>query len=97
MNVVRDKPVNGDFEKRIKHLLEYISKQPKNQKLTKRRIYELICEEGYKGSYSSFTYQARKIEEKLGINQKECKSQYHSVQKMENNNVQKIELRIRNV
>ena len=26
-----------------------------------------------------------------------CKSQYHSVQKMENNNVQKIELRIRNV
>jgi DNA-binding transcriptional regulator LsrR (DeoR family) len=72
MNVERDKPVNGDFEKRIKHLLEYNSKQPKNQKLTKRRIYELICEEGYKGSYSSFTYQARKIEEKLGINQKEA-------------------------
>ena len=71
MNVERDKPVNGDFEKRIKHLLEYNSNQPKNQKLTKRRIYELICEEGYKGSYSSFTYQARKIEEKLGINQKE--------------------------
>ncbi len=71
MNVVRDKPVNGDFEKRIKHLLEYNSKQRKNQKLMKRRIYELICEEGYKGSYSSFTYQARKIEEKLGINQKE--------------------------
>jgi DNA-binding transcriptional regulator LsrR (DeoR family) len=68
MNVERDKPVNGDFEKRIKHLLEHNSKQPKNQKLTKRRIYELICEEGYKGSYSSFTYQAREIEEKLGIN-----------------------------
>ncbi len=68
MNVDRDKPVNGDFEKRIKHLLEHNSKQPKNQKLTKRRIYELICEEGYKGSYSSFTYQAREIEEKLGIN-----------------------------
>ena len=30
-----------------------------------------MCEEGYEGGYSSFTYQARKIEEELGINQKE--------------------------
>jgi len=52
MNVDRDKPVNGDFEERIKHLLEYNSKQPKNQKLTKRRIYELIREEENKLSNS---------------------------------------------
>jgi len=48
------------------------SEAPKGQKLTKLRMYELIREEGYSGTYSSFTYQCRKEEEKLHINQQEA-------------------------
>lgn len=43
----RDKPVNNDFEKIIRKWIEYNSNQPKNQKLTKKRMYDLMCEEGY--------------------------------------------------
>lgn len=35
-------------------------------------MYELIQEEGYVGSYSSFTYQVRIIEDILGVNNKEA-------------------------
>lgn len=72
LNVERNKPVNGAFEDRIKQLVEYNFKQPKNQQLTKTRMHELLCEEGYTGSYSSFTYQTRQIEDELGLNTKDA-------------------------
>ena len=36
------------------------------------RMYTLLCQEGYQGSYSSFTYQARKAEDELDLNVKEA-------------------------
>ena len=72
LNVIKDKPVNGAYEARIKQIIEYNSKLPKNEKLTKARMHTLLCQEGYKGSYSSFTYQARKAEEQLDLNVKEA-------------------------
>lgn len=72
LSVERDKPVNGAYEDRIKQLIAFNSKQPRNQKLTKTRMYELLCEDGYTGSYSSFTYQTRKAEDELGLNAKEA-------------------------
>ncbi len=71
LRVSRAKPINGDFEERIKYWVRYNLGKSKNQQLTKKRMYELMCEEGYKGNYSSFTYQARKVEGELGIGRKE--------------------------
>ena len=68
----RPQPVNGDFKDRIKQIIKANHESPKGQKLTKLRMYELICEEGYTGSYSSFTYQCRKSEEELHIHQQEA-------------------------
>lgn len=72
LSIERDKPVNGGYEDRIRELIKFNSKQPRNQKLTKTRMHELLCEEGYTGSYSSFTYQTRQIEDELGLNKKEA-------------------------
>ncbi|SDH60692.1 Transposase [Halanaerobium congolense] len=68
----RPQPVNGDFKKRINIMVKENHEAPKGQKLTKLRMYELICEEGYSGTYSSFTYQCRKEEEELHIHQQEA-------------------------
>lgn len=68
----KDKPVNGDFEDKIKLMIKDNQMQPKKYKLTKTRMFELITDEGYQGSYSSFTYIARKIEEELDISSKEA-------------------------
>jgi len=35
-------------------------------------MYNILCDEGYKGSYSPFTYLTRQIEEELNINSKEA-------------------------
>jgi transposase len=72
INIERDKSVNGEYGDRIRQLIEYNSKQSRNEKLTKTRMHELLCDEGYRGSYSSFTYQTRQIEDKLGINRNEA-------------------------
>jgi len=68
----RVKPINGDFEDRIRYWVQYNLGKPISQRLTKKRMYELVREEGYKGNYSSFTYQTRKVEEEFGIGQKEA-------------------------
>lgn len=72
LTIKRDKPVNGPFAARIKELVEYNHNQPRKLQLTKNRMHQLLLEEGYRGSYSSFTYQARQIENELGINQNEA-------------------------
>jgi len=71
LTVEKAQPVNGDFKDRITEIVNLNNEAPRGQKLTKTRMYDLICEEGYEGTYSAFTYQCRKSEEKLHINQKE--------------------------
>ena len=68
----RDKPVNKGYEDRVKWLIEENHTKPRKHRLTKTRMYNLLCEEGYKGSYSAFTYLTRQIEEELAINTKEA-------------------------
>ncbi len=60
-------PVNDCYRSKIEKMLMENSQKPKNEKLTKTRMYELMCEEGYQGSYSAFTYSARKIEEEMDL------------------------------
>jgi len=72
LTVERDKPVNQDFEERVELLIKENEDKPKKHRLTKTRMYNLICDEGYKGSYSAFTYLTRQIEEKLNINSNEA-------------------------
>lgn len=72
LTVEKPKPVNGDFEEIVRQMLvENISK-PRKHKLTKTRMHELLQEDGYEGGYSSFTYLVRKIEEELGIQNREA-------------------------
>jgi len=71
LTVKKAQTVNGGFKDRITEMIKLNNEAPRGQKLTKTRMYDLICEEGYKGTYSAFTYQCRKSEEKLHINQKE--------------------------
>lgn len=72
LTVKRDKPVNQDFEERVKLLIEENQDKPKKHRLTKTRMHNLLCDEGYKGSYSAFTYLTRQIEEDFHINSKEA-------------------------
>lgn len=72
LTVNKSQPVNGNYKKRITEMIRLNNQAPRGQKLTKTRMYELISEEGYMGSYSAFTYQCRKSEEKLHIHQKEA-------------------------
>ena len=72
LTVEKDRPINGEYVDRIKVLIDENSGVRKKDKLTKTRMYELIQEEGYAGSYSSFTYQVRIIEDMLGVNNKEA-------------------------
>ena len=60
LNVIRDKPVNGAYQARIKQIIKYNSKLPKNEKLTKGRMHTLLGQEGYQGSYSSFSQKSRR-------------------------------------
>lgn len=72
LTVERDKPVNHSIIDRVKWLITDNQVKPKKHRLTKTRMYNLLCEEGYKGSYSAFTYLTRKIEEEFNINSKEA-------------------------
>ena len=72
LTVERDKPVNQDFEEKVELLIRENQDKPKKHRLTKTRMYNLLCDEGYKGSYSAFTYLTRQIEEELNINSKEA-------------------------
>ena len=67
----RHKPVNGLFEDRVKQLLITNTKLSKREQLTKIRMHELLCEEGYAGSYQAFTYLTRQIENELDLNSPE--------------------------
>lgn len=72
LTVEKDKPVNGEFVERMELMIKENNAKRNKERLTKTRMYQLLQEEGYKGSYSAFTYQTRIIEEKLGINSKEA-------------------------
>ena len=72
LTVDKDKPINGDFVDRIKVMIQENNQVRKKDRLTKSRMHQLLEEEGYEGSYSAFTYQARLIEEELGVASKEA-------------------------
>ena len=72
LTVEKDKPVNGDFVDRIRLMIAENNETRKKDRLTKTRMHQLLQEEGYEGSYPAFTYQARFIEEELGIATKEA-------------------------
>jgi len=46
----RGAPVIGPYKQRIGELLEESRRQKKKQRYTARRIYEILCAEGYRGS-----------------------------------------------
>jgi len=72
LSVEKERPVNGPFEEKIRLMVKENADKPRKHKLTKLRMYEMVCEEGYKGAYSAFTYQVRKIEEELNLSKKEA-------------------------
>lgn len=72
LTVEKNRPVNGPFEEKIKLMVEENFHKPRKHKLTKSRMYELMQNEGYEGSYSAFTYQVRKIEEESHLSIKEA-------------------------
>lgn len=72
LTVEKECPINGPFEEKISLMVKENFSQPRKHKLTKTRMYELMCEEGYTGSYSAFTYQVRKIEEEFNLSTKEA-------------------------
>jgi len=49
----RPAPVLGPYQERIDQLLEESEQQPRRQRYTARRIYQLIQEDGYPGSEST--------------------------------------------
>lgn len=72
LRVVKDKPVNGEFKELIKEMVQSNSFKPRKHKLTKKRMYELMVDQEYPGSYSAFTYLVRAIEKELHINMPEA-------------------------
>ena len=46
-------PVLGPYKGRIEELLSESEKQPRKQRYTGRKIYEMLCKEGYGGSAHS--------------------------------------------
>lgn len=72
LTVEKAKPVNGPFKDKISLMVQENHDKPRKHKLTKLRMYDLMKEEGYTGSYSSFTYQIREIEEELNLSTKEA-------------------------
>lgn len=49
----RDAPVIGPYKQRIAELMEKSKHQPRKQRYTARRIYEMLVSEGYRGSAGS--------------------------------------------
>lgn len=72
LTVAQNKPVNGPFTEQIKLMLQDNKERCTKDRLTKKRMYELLQEDGYAGSYSAFTYQARLIEEELQLSSTEA-------------------------
>ena len=72
LSVEKESPINGPFEEKISLMVQENYSKPRKHKLTKTRMYELMCDEGYTGSYSAFTYQVRKIEEEFSLSTKEA-------------------------
>lgn len=72
LTVKQSKPVNGPFAEKIKLMIQENKEKGAKDRLTKTRMYELLHDEGYAGSYSAFTYQVRQIEEELQLSSKEA-------------------------
>lgn len=72
LTVEQEKPVNGPFTEKIKLMIQKNYEKGGKERLTKTRMHELLQDEGYTGSYSAFTYQARQIEEELQLISKEA-------------------------
>lgn len=58
----RPQPVNGEFVERVTFLVKENREQKKKQRLTKKRMFHLLKDEGYAGKYSAFTEMVRRIE-----------------------------------
>ena len=57
----RASPVLGAYQERIEELLAESDRQPRKQRYTAQKIYELICAEGYGGSQSSVSHYVAKL------------------------------------
>ena len=68
----KPKPVNGNYQDRIVYLVKENWERAKKDQCTKQRLYALIKEEGYTGSYEAFTWQVRQIEEEQNHTTKEA-------------------------
>jgi transposase len=63
-------PVLGSYKERIDELLAENETLPRKQRYTGRRIYEVLCEEGYEGSESSvrgYVSQRRREKKKVKV------------------------------
>lgn len=72
LTVCKDKPINGDYIEIVKKRLIENQLMQRKHKLTKKRMHELLVDEGYHGSYSAFTSLVRSIESELNINAPEA-------------------------
>ncbi len=66
----REAPVLGAYKARIEELLAQNEQLPGKHRLTGRRIYELVREEGYEGSLSGvrvYLWQLRKAQKKVKV------------------------------
>ncbi len=68
----KPKPVNEPYLERIRFLIQENHATKKKDRRTKKSLYKTLVQEGYAGSYSTFTWQVRQVEEDLGMEQKEA-------------------------
>jgi len=59
-------PRLGDYLSKVEELLEQDLNRPRKRRLTARRLFELVQQEGYAGSYDSIQRFAKKWREKKG-------------------------------
>lgn len=66
----RPQPINGAFVDRVKFMVKENREKKRKQRLTKKRMFQLVKDEGYEGKYSAFTEMVRKIEKDMytGVN-----------------------------
>lgn len=71
-NTKKEKPVNGAFAEKVRAMLIENKSQTRKERLTKTRMFTLMQDEGYTGSYSAFTELTRQIEQELLLDQEEA-------------------------
>jgi transposase len=62
---IKPKPVNGEFKELVEKMVKENHLKARKHKLTKKRMYELMVDQEYTGSYSTFTSLVRSIEQDL--------------------------------